>query len=91
MRWEWIAATVQAIRWHVAVEMNRGGPVAAVSLSTVHALRSTPGSRTHCFAVWCDSSLFPPHPTPNASLSAFVLQLHISVKSVTMGVGGCMG
>ena len=35
MCWEWIAATVQAIRWHLEMELNRGGPVAAISLSTI--------------------------------------------------------
>ena len=32
MFWEWISATVQAIRWHLQMEINRGGPVAAISL-----------------------------------------------------------
>ena len=95
MLWEWITATVQAIRWHVAVERrNRGGPVAAISLSqqcaciAQHAWQQSPSLQ---FGVIPVCSL--PHPTPDASLSAFVLQLHIPVKSISMGVGagGCMG
>ena len=58
------------------MELNRGGPVAAISLSSVHAVCSTLVSRAHCFAVCLN--VFPPRPTPNASLNAFVLQLHVS-------------
>ena len=32
--WEWIAATVQAMRLHLEMKLNRGGTVAAISLST---------------------------------------------------------
>ena len=34
--WEWIAATVQAMRFHLEMKLNRGGTVAAISLSTMH-------------------------------------------------------
>ena len=33
--WEWIAATVQAMRFHLEMKLNRGGTVAAISLSTM--------------------------------------------------------
>ena len=51
MLWDWIASIVQAIRWPFAVELNKGGLVAAISLSPAHALHSTPVIRAYCFAV----------------------------------------
>ena len=71
MLWEWIAATVQATHWHLAVELNTGGLVAAISVSTVHASHNTPGSRAHFFAVWCDSNKFPPIPHPKCFAQCF--------------------
>ena len=74
MLWEWIAATVQAIHWNLAMELNRGGPVAAISISSVRAVSSTPVSRAHCFAVWC---VYVP-PTPHPKCNALVLQLQVN-------------
>ena len=89
---EWIAATVQASRRHSAAEMNRGGPVAAISLSALcmHCAARLAAERIALqFGVIPVCS--PPRPTPNPSLMAFVLQVHICMSSITMGVGGCMG
>jgi len=38
--WEWIAATVQAMRFHLEMKLNRGGTVAAISLSNMHMRRA---------------------------------------------------
>ena len=59
-----------------------------LSQHNLHAVRSMPLSRAHCFAVWLDSSMLPLPPNPNASLKAFVFQLHISVQSICTVVVG---
>ena len=101
--WEWIAATVQATRLHLEIELSRGGTVVAISLSTMCMQRAA------CLSVVLVASQntefvhvgFPPHttnfsttplPTQSELFKALVFHLHISWHFINEhGGGGCMG
>ena len=103
MCWEWIAATVQAIRLHLETELKRGGTVAAISLSTI-CLQCIACLSAELIALQFDlipvrrlphhtpNFGTPPLPTPNAFPKALVFQRHIAAQSANEhGGSGCMG
>ena len=95
--WEWIAATVQATRLHLEIDLSRGGTVVAISLSTVCMQRAACLSVVHVVShrlvhvgLPSPPPISPPLPFPPkedfSKLLCFSFILH-NIQSMSIVVG----